>query len=145
MSYKLFLDDLREPVMCVKMLPEHADLYNDTEWVIARNYQEFCSLIKEHWVEYNEAPTLISFDHDLGFEHTRFFFENGGHENPPNPDNGNFVEKTGKDCANWLIRFCEDENMPFPKYIVHSANPVGSRNITSLLEQFKKYINNGKS
>jgi hypothetical protein len=143
MSYKLFLDDLREPIMCAKMLPHLADLYNDSEWVIARNYHEFCNIIKERWEKYNEAPTLISFDHDLGFEHTRYYFENGGHENPPNPDDANFIEKTGKDCANWLICFCEDEKVPLPEYIVHSANPVGSLNISSLLAQFKKHIENG--
>lgn len=143
MSYKLFLDDLREPIMCAKKFPHLADLYNDTEWAIVRNYHEFCDIIKERWLTSNEAPALISFDHDLGFEHTRYYFENGGHANPPNPDDANFTEKTGKDCANWLINFCEDEKMPLPECVVHSANPVGSQNIASLLAQFKKHIENG--
>lgn len=137
MNYKLFLDDLREPAMCAKMMPNHADLYNNTKWVIARNYTEFCDIIREKWLVYNWAPSLISFDHDLGFE-------NEG-TNLSSLDNTNIVEKTGKDCANWLIRFCEDNRMPFPNYIVHSANPVGSKNISGLLDHYKKHISNGKS
>jgi hypothetical protein len=52
MSYKLFLDDIREPFW----------IYDDySDWVIVRNMKEMFSLIKEKGV-----PSLISFDNDLG-------------------------------------------------------------------------------
>lgn len=141
MGYKLFLDDLRSPHHCCAMIPNFRGLYKENDWVIVRSYDEFVSHIKLRWESHKEAPTLISFDHDLGFEHTRFYFENGGHENPPEPDYDSFIEKTGKDCANWLTFYCETEpGMNFPDYIVHSKNPVGAKNIKSILDQYASHI-----
>jgi len=139
-SYKLFLDDLRVPEKCAKYIPEDAELYLDNDWIIVRSFDEFCKTIYDKWIIYSEIPHLISFDHDLGLEHTRYYFENGGHVNPPNPDNATFKEKTGKDCANWLIHFCEKEKMPFPAFKVHSKNPIGAENIKSVLTQYEKHI-----
>jgi hypothetical protein len=143
-GYFLFLDDVRNPSDATKFYSDMNDFYEGNEWVIARNYGEFCDIISERWEIYNESPIFISFDHDLGLEHTRYYFNNGGHANPPNPDNAVFIEKTGKDCANWLINFCEAKNMKFPDYIVHSRNPIGAQNIESVLDQYKKYIEDGK-
>lgn len=144
MSYKLFLDDLRMPKDVLNYMPEMNDLYSDENWSIARNYNEFRNIIIENLMNSGEMPTIISFDHDLGLEHTRFYFENGGHDNPPNPDNAEFIEKTGKDCANWLVNFCEDKSLNLPEYYVHSKNPVGGRNIHSLLTQYKNFKQNGR-
>jgi len=48
-------------------------------------------------------------------------------------------EKTGMDCAKWLVEYCLDSNLQLPEYTIQSANPVGKENITSLLENYKKH------
>ena len=49
-------------------------------------------------------------------------------------------EKTGFDCAKWLVDHCHDNSLSFPEYIVHSLNPVGSERIKRYIEAAK---NNG--
>lgn len=63
------------------------------------------------------CPDFISFDHDLG------------------------LGKTGKDIANWMV----ENDMNYPGWIphgftfnVHSANPVGKKNIEGLLNWYLK-------
>ena len=46
---RLYLDDVRTPL--------------DSDWIIARNYEEFVSIIKFHGLENFD---VISLDHDLG-------------------------------------------------------------------------------
>lgn len=60
MSYKLFLDDERNPykVTWVK-LPLGP-------WVVVRNYDQFIKHITNHGI-----PSFVSFDHDLADEHYR--------------------------------------------------------------------------
>ena len=118
-GYKLYLDDIRTP--------------KKDGWTIVRCYEDFISTIIT-----NGMPDEISFDHDLGEEHINYFFENGGRENPPDPQKANFREKTGYDAAKWLVDFCYDNGLPLPKFNVHSANPVGRDNILHLLETYKK-------
>lgn len=55
MTYKMFLDDIRNPSWVCP------DLGSDTEWVICRTMGQAITAIQEGgW------PSLISFDHDLG-------------------------------------------------------------------------------
>lgn len=75
-----------------------------------RSYTEFVSFIN-----HNGLPQLISFDHDLG------------------------QEKTGYDCAKWLVDYCLETNYPLPIVIVHSQNPVGKENIQKLLSNFYRH------
>lgn len=75
-----------------------------------RCFQEFVDFIKQ-----NGLPKLISFDHDLG------------------------EEKTGYDCAKWLVEYCMDMKLPLPKFSVHSQNSVGKENIQKLLDNFYQY------
>ena len=123
MAYtKLYLDDIRTP---------------KTEgWDIVRSYEDFVS-----WIETNGLPDEISFDHDLSREHIKYYFDNGGHANPPNPQETEFREKTGYDAAKWLCEYCWSNGIPIPKWNVHSANPVGSKNITFILQNFEKKLN----
>lgn len=119
---KLYLDDIRTP---------------KTEgWVIVRTYEDFVNYIKT-----NGIPDVISFDHDLAREHTKYYFDNGGHENPPNPQEAQFEEKTGYDAAKWLCKYCWDNGLPIPEWNVHSANPVGKTNISALLKNYEKKLN----
>lgn len=112
---KLFLDDMRKAP--------------DFTWDVVRNYQEFVAYIKLHGV-----PDVISFDHDLGDEHYIEYTHGEnyrlttGQELPINYNK--FTEKTGYDCAKWLI-----ENGLRPKeYLVHSMNPVGVLNIKFVMD-----------
>jgi hypothetical protein len=121
MSYKLFLDDLREPsdVTWVE-LPK-------VEWVIVRNYHEFVSAILQ-----KDLPALISFDHDLAAAHYPLF-------HPTKIPYDSYKEKTGYHCAKWLIDFCLEKKLDLPKFIVHSMNPVGRENIEKLLKGFLNF------
>lgn len=73
-------------------------IYLNHEWKIVRNYDDFVETIIE-----NGLPKIISFDHDLG------------------------IDKSGYDCAKWLIYYCIDENIKLKSQIlIHSMNPTGS-------------------
>lgn len=137
-TYKLYLDDFRDPVMSAKHFPEIASLYKSNDWVVVRSCKEFVEVVKER-CEAGEWPIFISFDHDLADEHTRYFYENGGWDNPPTPDYALFKEQTGLTAAKWLCDFMLDNGLPFPGYAVHSANPVGRANIQGYLDNFKKF------
>ncbi|KAF2517888.1 cyclic-phosphate processing receiver domain-containing protein [Flavobacterium foetidum] len=73
MSYKLFLDDLRDVPMVYKNL-------TDDDFVIVRNFHDFKEVIIEKGL-----PELISFDNDLGLD-----------------ENDNIAED-GYACAKWLV------------------------------------------
>jgi len=123
MEYKkLYLDDIRTP--------------KSEGWDIVRSYQEFVD-----WITENGVPDEVSFDHDLSREHTKYFFDNGGHDNPPNPQETEFTEKTGYDAAKWLCEYCWTNGIPLPTWNVHSANPVGRDNIKQLINNFEKKLN----
>lgn len=52
-----------------------------------------------------------------------------------------FSEKTGYDCAKWLINYCVDNRKELPTTIlVHSMNPAGTQNIWSLFNSYWKYF-----
>ncbi|MDP9961886.1 cyclic-phosphate processing receiver domain-containing protein [Chryseobacterium lathyri] len=67
-------------------------------------------------------PEMISFDHDLADIHYL------------KPDSDEYAEKTGYECAKWLIEYCMDHYLDLPKFYCHSMNPVGKENILSLLK-----------
>ena len=112
--YNLFLDDRREPH---KFLNDYI-----RAWVVVRTYSEFCKTITEQGL-----PGFVSYDHDLADEH---FVQS--------VDYTKFKERTGYDCAKWLVEYCERYKVSLPQYQVHSMNPVGKENIISLLENYKK-------
>ena len=115
MKYKLFLDDVR--TVLGLSLYNYSPIYKEDNWKLARNFDEFKSIIIEFGM-----PSFISFDHDLG------------------DIRKNHVERTGYDCAKWLVNYCMDNNIPFPEYKVHSDNTVGKDNITYYIENYKKII-----
>ena len=98
----------------------------------AKNYEEFTSFIDTHGL-----PDIISFDHDLAWEHyTPEKFWNNYDESKKYQDAQVYTEKTGLDCAKWLIEYCMDNKLSLPHYHVHSWNPVGADNIKRLLTNF---------
>ena len=82
---------------------------NDTV-IWIRDYKTFKRRIIEFLL-----PDVIWFDHDLG------------------------EEKTGKDCANFLVDYCLDRGVPLPEYHSQSQNPVGKENILKLLDSYDKF------
>lgn len=109
---KLFLDDRRKAPL---------------GWDVVRSYAEFVDYIEKLGV-----PDVISFDHDLAFEHYPF-----GEQNPTDRINyETYSEKTGYHCARFLV-----ERLEFPKTaIVHSLNYTGARNIAHLLGRYTHVI-----
>lgn len=125
MSYKLFLDDFREVRQAAQyMFPRigsNNNLYNEDGWIVAKNYDEFTDIILK-----NGIPDLISYDHDLADEH---YIACDKGEN-----RDDYKEKTGLDCAKWMLEFCKSLNKDHPPYFIHSMNPIGTENIRKLLK-----------
>jgi len=103
------------------------------DWDIVRSYDEFTQHITN-----NGLPELISFDHDLADEHynTDAMYDS---EEKYNELYDSFKEKTGYECAKWLVNYCLDNKKLLPTFMVHSMNPVGKKNIIDLLENYKKH------
>ena len=85
-------------------------LKHDRDWVIVRTSEAAMQTVRELGI-----PNFISFDHDLGGEDTAMKFLHD------------------------LIAYSIDNNTEFPKdYYVHSQNPIGRDNITSLMNSYLK-------
>lgn len=133
MSYYLFLDDEREVRDVVWV-----EFNQRADWIIVRNYDEFTSYITEHGI-----PYMVMFDHDLADEHyavgdaeAKQTYTTEVRGMTMTFDYG--TEKTGFDCAKWLIDYCMDNDITiFPQYKVHSLNPVGKERIINLIENWK--------
>lgn len=82
--------------------------------MIARTVEEAQDIINEHGL-----PHFMSLDHDLGLD-----------------KDGN--TRTVIEFVIWLAEHFY-ENGP-PEYVIHSANPVGAKNIESILESWKKSL-----
>lgn len=119
-NYNLFLDDERVPKQ-VKWI--ELPLVN---WVIVRNYDDFVHHITTHGI-----PLIVSFDHDLALEH----YADAGKQQL---NYATYREKTGYDCAKFLVEYCLERNYNLPKYYVHSMNTVGKANILSLLNSYTR-------
>lgn len=77
-----------------------------------KNYSDFCNYINT-----NGIPDHIAFDHDLG------------------------EEKTGYDCAKYLVNYCASHNIDIPTFSIQSSNPVGRDNIKQLLNRYHQVFN----
>lgn len=123
---KIFLDDVREPKECLSYMHTRIGKLNpiyDTEWIIVRNYKDFCDLVSKN----KEIITHISFDHDLAdcfqlketLDIDVWFDINGNRE------------YTGYDCAKFVKELYGDKT---PIMFVHSMNPVGTQKIIDLFK-----------
>lgn len=106
---KLFLDDIRKPP--------------DQTWDVVRSYTQFVA-----YIEANGVPDVISFDHDLAFEHYPLTEENPDPQKIPYEK---YAEKTGYDCAKWLI----ESGYEVKRWMVHSMNVKGAENIRFVLSK----------
>jgi hypothetical protein len=130
-SNMLFLDDIRNPVDVLNYI--NNPMYKEY-WNVVRNYDQFVE-----YIEKNGIPDVISFDHDLADEHYRpSMYNPDGHYSGYYTD-GTFTEKTGYDCAKWLIEYCMEAGIDVPTTVlVHSMNPIGKLNIISLFNTYNK-------
>jgi hypothetical protein len=126
MKTALYLDDVRTPI---ETLPG----YNP--WNVVRNYNEFTD-----WINTNGIPDLISFDHDLADEHSNDYFNQVGTQGYQIPSYEQYKEKTGLDCARYVADYCQNNNVPLKGCCVHSHNPVGAKNIQSLINGFHRHM-----
>lgn len=112
----LYLDDVRIPT--------------EGDWQVVRNYDELVAHIKINGLENYE---VISLDHDLGEGAMIEYYTNV----KPNYelDYNRIPEKTGMDCARYLVAESMNTKIPLPTIYVHSANPIGAANIIG-------YVNN---
>ncbi|MDB5154321.1 MAG: hypothetical protein JWR54_3072 [Mucilaginibacter sp.] len=88
----------------------------DDDFVIVRSFDDFVAYISK-----NGLPDFISFDNDLGED-----------------DKGN-VLPDGYACTKWLV-YESGLNLIDLKFKVHSANPVASIQIKSLLDNYIKHL-----
>jgi hypothetical protein len=116
---QLYLDDIRTP--------------NSDDWHVVRNYDELVSHIRLNGLDKYE---VISLDHDLGDTAQKEYFNNVS----PNYqlDYNNILEKTGLDCAKWLVAESMNSKIPLPQIYTHSANPIGSANIMGYVNNYLK-------
>jgi len=124
----LWLDDYRDPFNKEKKWVMNyspiGEVNVNVKWV--KSYDEFTK-----WITDNGLPDAICFDHDLADEHYA----------PQSIEykwskTKKFKEKTGFDCAKWLIVYCMDNDLELPLFSSQSANPVGRENIIKLLTKF---------
>jgi hypothetical protein len=80
-----------------------------------------------------ENYEVISLDHDLGDTAMQEYYNNV--RDNYTIDYKNITEKTGMDCAKWLVAESMTKKIPLPQIYIHSANPIGSANMMG-------YINN---
>lgn len=114
---KIYLDDVRTPV--------------DKDWTIVRNFDEFVSTVMYIGLDNIE---LISLDHDLGDTAMAEWHRNVYHNYTL--DYNNITEKTGMDCAKWLVDQWL-EGAPVVDVVVHSANAIGSANIMGYINNYR--------
>jgi len=101
MSWKLFLDDIREP--------------DEAGYAIARS----SAVAIQEILKKKELPKFMSLDHDLGGDDDAMKFLKELYH---------LWEMMGSDPA--II----------PDYVVHSANPLGTKNIIAYMSSWKKSV-----
>lgn len=88
------------------------------DWKVVRNIDEFQQVVRNYLPEIEH----IAFDHDLADAHY------GGDMSD---------ERTGYDCAKFLVDECDARDLPLPGFSCHSLNPAGKANILGYLEGYK--------
>lgn len=107
----IWVDDIRDPLNNLKF-----NLKDIVKIFWCKTYDEFVKTLNKV-----KIPDSVYFDHDLG--------------DTDNPEG----EKTGYDCAKYLIDFCIDNNIKLPKFYSQSDNGPGRENILKLLENYKRF------
>lgn len=114
MKKLIWLDDCRDPKDTDVDWMMFSCLGRNCQVFWLKSYDEFTS-----WILKNGLPEGINFDHDLSDVRE--------------------IEKTGMDCAKWVVEYCLDNNLKFPLWYTHSANPTGRENINKYITNFIKF------
>lgn len=123
----LFLDSIKTPID----IPKSID-----KWEIVKNYKEFSEFIENYYNTYNKLPKLISLEHDL---HTEHFVKESKRIIGRPIMYSQYIEKTGKDCIEWLCEFSYNKKVPINGTInLHSENVMGKTNMRWYLEKYIK-------
>jgi len=128
-KYNLFLDDVRLPNSCVNYCEKigiDPVIFISNRWLICRDYHAFVNMINDKGL-----PNIVAFDHDLA---------DISYDPKTGKESFTYQEKTGMDCAKWLVEYCIERKLKLPTYYVHSANPVGRENIKSYLDNYVKSL-----
>ncbi len=123
MKQYVYLDDVRTPTQGV------GD--DNQPWVVVRSYDEFVEKVNEIGLENIQS---ISLDHDLGDTAVSEWKNNVYHNYKLDYDN--ITEKTGYDCAKWLVEQWMD-NKPVVTVMTNSANAIGSANIMGYINNYR--------
>lgn len=121
MSYNLFCDDCRTPLENYEQLP----------WVIARNYKEFVTVLKERGL-----PEYTSLDHDLSRQAALLYYEMK-EKRETEIDYSRLTDRTGLDCliklmVTHIIGNFEDKPL---KVNIHSHNRFGVLSMKALMKK----------
>jgi hypothetical protein len=114
---RIYLDDVRSPI--------------EEGWTIVRDYEQFVSTVMYNGLDKIE---LISLDHDLGDSAMKEWKTNV--YNNYTLDYDNITEKTGMDCAKWLVEQWMN-GQPVVDVFTHSANAIGSANIMGYINNYR--------
>jgi hypothetical protein len=114
---RIYLDDVRTPI--------------DPDWIVVRSYDEFVQKVTEVGLENIE---VISLDHDLGDSAMKEWYNNVSVNYQL--DYSNITEKTGYDCAKWLVEQWMN-GAPVVTVYTHSANAIGAANICGYVNNYK--------
>lgn len=129
MKTLIWLDDVRDYTKDDWLIFSPIEKPFEVVWL--KSYLEFTSWISEHGL-----PDGICFDHDLSdFQAMKSGFPDMM-EDCSWPEH----EKTGYDCAKWLVEYCMNNKLALPAWNIQSANPVGKENIHCLLLSFIKHV-----
>ena len=122
-DYYLVLDDMRSIGDVNRRSPIGHEVPINKKVVLVKDYKEFITCIKKLGV-----PIHVWFDHDLSIDQSM----HGTYDDKE--------EKTGLDCAKFLVNYCSENNLTFPDYYAHTGNALGKLNIESYIESYKKSL-----
>ena len=115
----------------------HLQAQKSGQWVIARSYDQFVETIRTKGL-----PTFIAFDYDLSCQHLQDLSaalkDSTKSLASLKLDYNSYNEKTGYDCAKWLVEYCSASGASLPDYDVHSMHPIGAENIRAYLSSYSK-------
>jgi hypothetical protein len=135
-DFKLFLDDIRKPKDA--FLNTHNCYLLDASktpnscWNIVRNYEDFCE-----WIEKFGVPSVVSFDHDLHFEHIKHYHDVTSKTGVIEYEKLKY--KTGKHCAEYFVEKWKEARHPKVQCYIHTANSWGQTEIAKILKPIYNY------
>ena len=110
----LWLDDCRNPLDTRVDWLAFSPIGRNVDVVWLKDADSFMAYIAE-----NGLPDAICFDHDLAED--------------------SYDERTGYDCAKFVVDYCMDHHLDIPPYSIQSSNPVGAENIRHLMDNYHRY------